>query len=95
MAATRVKGVDLLTKSFVLARGFTRLWWHSDMLQKCSGAITSFCEPNNLHPLCCLSTEGAAPLNWAVINGDTEAGITASFSSMSDTGEIIPWYRIA
>ena len=38
---------------------------------------------------------GAAPINWAVINGDTETGITTFFLKHEiDTGEIIDQVRV-
>ena len=38
---------------------------------------------------------GAAPINWAVINGDTETGITTFFLKHEiDTGEIIQQVRV-
>ena len=39
---------------------------------------------------------GAAPINWAVINGDTETGITTFFflKHEIDTGEIIQQVRV-
>ena len=38
---------------------------------------------------------GAAPINWAVINGDTETGITTFFLKHEiDTGEVIQQVRV-
>lgn len=44
----------------------------------------------NLHASLLPQYRGAAPINWAVINGDTETGITTFFLKHEiDTGEII------
>ena len=44
----------------------------------------------NLHGSLLPKYRGAAPLNWAVINGDTETGVTTFFLKHDiDTGDII------
>ena len=44
----------------------------------------------NLHASLLPQYRGAAPINWAVINGDTETGVTTFFLNHDiDTGEII------
>ena len=44
----------------------------------------------NLHASLLPDYRGAAPINWAVINGDTETGVTTFFiDDKIDTGEII------
>ena len=44
----------------------------------------------NLHSSLLPQYRGAAPINWAVINGDTETGITTFFLKHEiDTGEVI------
>lgn len=44
----------------------------------------------NLHASLLPQYRGAAPINWAVINGDTETGITTFFLQHEiDTGEVI------
>lgn len=44
----------------------------------------------NLHASLLPQYRGAAPINWAVINGDTETGITTFFLQQAiDTGEVI------
>jgi methionyl-tRNA formyltransferase len=44
----------------------------------------------NLHASLLPNYRGAAPINWAIINGETETGITTFFLSHEiDTGEII------
>ncbi|WP_300726094.1 methionyl-tRNA formyltransferase [uncultured Bacteroides sp.] len=49
----------------------------------------------NLHASLLPQYRGAAPINWAVINGDTETGITTFFLKHEiDTGEIIDQVRI-
>lgn len=49
----------------------------------------------NLHASLLPQYRGAAPLNWAIINGDTETGITTFFLKHEiDTGEIIQQKRI-
>ncbi len=49
----------------------------------------------NLHASLLPQYRGAAPINWAVINGDTETGITTFFLQHEiDTGEIIQQVRI-
>lgn len=49
----------------------------------------------NLHASLLPQYRGAAPLNWAIINGDTETGITTFFLKHEiDTGEIIQQQRI-
>lgn len=49
----------------------------------------------NLHASLLPQYRGAAPINWAVINGDTETGITTFFLKHEiDTGEIIRQVRI-
>lgn len=50
----------------------------------------------NLHASLLPQYRGAAPINWAVINGDTETGITTFFLKHEiDTGEIIQQVRIS
>ena len=49
----------------------------------------------NLHASLLPDYRGAAPINWAVINGDTETGITTFFLKHEiDTGEIIQQVRV-
>ena len=49
----------------------------------------------NLHASLLPQYRGAAPINWAVINGDTETGITTFFLKHEiDTGEIIQQERV-
>lgn len=49
----------------------------------------------NLHASLLPQYRGAAPINWAVINGDTETGITTFFLKHEiDTGEIIDQARV-
>src|SRR5574344_1385994 len=49
----------------------------------------------NLHASLLPQYRGAAPINWAVINGDTETGITTFFLQHEiDTGEIIDQVKI-
>ena len=49
----------------------------------------------NLHASLLPQYRGAAPINWAVINGDTETGVTTFFLKHEiDTGEIIQQVRI-
>lgn len=49
----------------------------------------------NLHASLLPQYRGAAPINWAIINGDTETGITTFFLKHEiDTGEIIDQVRI-
>ncbi|MCD7924600.1 MAG: methionyl-tRNA formyltransferase [Bacteroides sp.] len=49
----------------------------------------------NLHASLLPHYRGAAPINWAVINGDTETGITTFFLKHEiDTGEIIQQVRV-
>lgn len=49
----------------------------------------------NLHASLLPQYRGAAPINWAVINGDTETGITTFFLTHEiDTGEVIQQVRI-
>lgn len=49
----------------------------------------------NLHASLLPQYRGAAPINWAVINGDTETGITTFFLCHEiDTGEVIQQVRI-
>ena len=44
----------------------------------------------NVHAALLPQYRGAAPINWAVINGDTETGITTFFLKHEiDTGEVI------
>lgn len=50
----------------------------------------------NLHASLLPKYRGAAPINWAVINGDTETGVTTFFLKHEiDTGDIISQERIA
>ncbi len=50
----------------------------------------------NLHASLLPRYRGAAPINWAVINGDTETGVTTFFLKHEiDTGDIIDQERIA
>lgn len=50
----------------------------------------------NLHASLLPQYRGAAPINWAVINGDTETGITTFFLKHEiDTGEIIDQVRVS
>lgn len=49
----------------------------------------------NLHASLLPQYRGAAPINWAVINGETETGITTFFLQQAiDTGEIIQQVRV-
>ena len=49
----------------------------------------------NLHASLLPQYRGAAPINWAIINGDTETGITTFFLKHEiDTGEIIDQVRV-
>lgn len=49
----------------------------------------------NLHASLLPKYRGAAPLNWAVINGDTETGVTTFFLKHEiDTGDIIEQRKI-
>lgn len=49
----------------------------------------------NLHASLLPQYRGAAPINWAVINGDTETGITTFFLKHEiDTGEVIRQQRV-
>lgn len=49
----------------------------------------------NLHASLLPQYRGAAPINWAVINGDTETGITTFFLRHEiDTGEIIQQVKV-
>lgn len=50
----------------------------------------------NLHASLLPRYRGAAPINWAVINGDTETGVTTFFLKHEiDTGDIIRQERVA
>ena len=49
----------------------------------------------NVHSSLLPKYRGAAPINWAVINGETETGITTFFLKHEiDTGEVIQQVRI-
>lgn len=49
----------------------------------------------NLHAALLPQYRGAAPINWAVINGDTETGITTFFLQHEiDTGDIIQQVKV-
>ncbi|MDL2211043.1 methionyl-tRNA formyltransferase [Bacteroides sp. OttesenSCG-928-M17] len=49
----------------------------------------------NLHASLLPQYRGAAPINWAVINGETETGITTFFLTHEiDTGEVIQQVRV-
>lgn len=49
----------------------------------------------NLHASLLPQYRGAAPINWAIINGDTETGITTFFLDKEiDTGQIIQQVKI-
>ena len=49
----------------------------------------------NLHASLLPQYRGAAPINWAVINGETETGVTTFFLRQEiDTGEVIRQERI-
>lgn len=50
----------------------------------------------NLHASLLPKYRGAAPINWAVINGETETGVTTFFLKHEiDTGDIIQQKRIS
>lgn len=50
----------------------------------------------NLHASLLPQYRGAAPVNWAVINGDTETGVTTFFLTHGmDTGKIIAQKKLA
>lgn len=50
----------------------------------------------NLHASLLPQYRGAAPINWAVINGETETGITTFFLTHEiDTGRVIQQERVA
>lgn len=49
----------------------------------------------NLHAALLPQYRGAAPINWAIINGDSETGITTFFlDHQIDTGEVIQQERV-
>ena len=49
----------------------------------------------NLHASLLPQYRGAAPINWAVMNGDTETGITTFFLKHEiDTGEVIQQVKV-
>lgn len=49
----------------------------------------------NLHASLLPQYRGAAPINWAVINGETETGVTTFFLKHEiDTGEVIQQVRV-
>ena len=49
----------------------------------------------NLHAALLPQYRGAAPINWSIINGDTETGITTFFlDHQIDTGEVIQQERV-
>jgi len=49
----------------------------------------------NLHGSLLPNYRGAAPINWAVINGETETGVTTFFlDEKIDTGELIDNFKI-
>lgn len=49
----------------------------------------------NLHASLLPQYRGAAPINWAVINGETETGITTFFLQQEiDTGEVIKQVKV-
>lgn len=53
------------------------------------------CGTFNLHASLLPKYRGAAPINWAVINGDTETGVTTFFLKHEiDTGDIIQQEKI-
>ncbi len=50
----------------------------------------------NLHASLLPKYRGAAPINWAVINGETETGVTTFFLKHEiDTGDIIQQKKIS
>jgi methionyl-tRNA formyltransferase len=50
----------------------------------------------NLHGSLLPRYRGAAPLNWAIMNGDTESGVTTFLLKQEiDTGNILFWEKIA
>jgi methionyl-tRNA formyltransferase len=50
----------------------------------------------NLHASLLPNYRGAAPINWAVINGETETGVTSFFIEKEiDTGKIIQQEKVA
>lgn len=50
----------------------------------------------NFHPSLLPKYRGATPVNWAIINGETETGITAHYMEEEfDTGEIILQRKVA
>ncbi len=50
----------------------------------------------NLHASLLPNYRGAAPINWAIINGETETGVTTFFIEREiDTGEIIEQERVS
>ena len=50
----------------------------------------------NLHPSLLPRYRGRAPINWAILNGERELGLTAHFVDEGmDTGPIIAQYRFA
>ena len=50
----------------------------------------------NLHASLLPQYRGAAPINWAIINGDTETGVTTFFLTHEiDTGKIIMQRKVA
>jgi methionyl-tRNA formyltransferase len=64
--------------------------------QKISNAVTAIPEKGaiNVHGSLLPKYRGAAPINWAIINGETETGVTIiTVAERMDTGDIIAFAK--
>ena len=80
---------ELLCRPFVTGKRIFRLWLLFVMLPEVVWNMPRL-GTFNLHASLLPQYRGAAPINWAVINGDTETGVTTFFLTHEiDTGKII------
>ncbi len=72
------------------------LIWITDYRYLLPGVVTSMARLGavNLHPSLLPKYRGRAPINWAILNGESELGLTAHFVDEGmDTGDIIEQER--
>jgi methionyl-tRNA formyltransferase len=91
LVAIRGKGKDSLVLEFVRSLAPDLIWVtdYRYILPKCLFSLAKF-GAINLHPSLLPRYRGRASINWAILGGETEIGLTAHFIDEGvDTGDII------
>ena len=91
----RSSGKDLNLGSFII-KAKPDLLWITDYRYLLPSSLINLAPLGaiNLHPSLLPKYRGRAPINWAILNGETELGVTAHFVDEGmDTGNIIEQIR--